>query len=444
MKLREQARIIFDEAVRAADPYDAVSRAVSMDDSGIFIAGVHYPADLYRRIVVVGAGKASARMGRAIEDSIGGRIDDGWINTKYEHAEKLSRIRVHECGHPVPDENGVAGVREIMRLLESAEDGTLVIALISGGGSALAPAPADGITLAEKQDVTRMLLNAGASIGELNTVRKHLSALKGGGMARLAHPARLHVLILSDVIGDRLDTIASGPAAPDSGTFGDALSICERRGILEKLPHAVRHRLLDGAAGKVPETAKTGDSYLDGAVNTIVGNNSMSVNAARDKARELGFNTLLLTTVLEGEASEAGTFLACLASEIQATGNPVPPPACIIAGGETTVTVTGDGKGGRNQELALSAAVRLSGMDNVALLSGGTDGTDGPTDAAGGIVDGETLARGAALKLDADDYLKRNDSYHYLDAVGGLVRTGPTGTNVMDIQILLAGETEKG
>lgn len=436
--------MIFDEAVRAADPYDAVRKAVSMDDGGITIAGIHYSAERYPRIVVVGAGKASARMGRAVEDSLGGRIDEGWINTKYEHAEKLSGIHVHECGHPVPDENGVAGVREIMRLLESADDRTLVIALISGGGSALAPAPADGITLAEKQDVTRTLLNAGASIGELNTVRKHLSSLKGGGMARLAHPARLHVLILSDVIGDRLDTIASGPAAPDSGTFDDALSICVRRGCLEKLPRAVRKRLDDGAAGKLPETAKTGDSYLESAVNTIVGNNRMSVNAARDKARELGFNTLLLTTVLEGEASEAGTFLACLASEIQASGNPVPPPACVIAGGETTVTVAGDGKGGRNQELALAAAVRLTGMDNVVLLSGGTDGTDGPTDAAGGVVDGGTLAHGASMQLDAKDYLRRNDSYHYLDKVGGLVRTGPTGTNVMDVQILLAGKTAKG
>lgn len=440
MDLKQTARDIFSEAVLAADPYLGIKRFVRLEGGDIVVDGERYPASRYAKVIVVGGGKASARMGEALEAVLGDRIAGGWINTKDGHSVPLRRITVHECGHPVPDERGIEGTRRIVELLEAADDETLVICLLSGGGSALMPAPAEGISLREKQEVTRLLLSAGATIEEINAIRKHLSALKGGGMARLAAPARLHVLILSDVIGDRLDTIASGPAAADSTTFRDCLVICERLGILEKLPRNVRERLVSGVRGNLPETAKEGDAILASARNTLIGNNRMSVDAVRNRAEKMGFRALVLSTVIEGEAREVGNVFAAIASEISASGNPIPAPACIIGGGETTVTIRGAGKGGRNQEMAVKVAERISGMEGVAFLSGGTDGTDGPTDAAGGVVDGSTQTLGAEKELDIRAVLADNDSYHFLKAVDGLLMTGPTGTNVMDIQILLVGK----
>ncbi|MCE5251920.1 glycerate kinase [bacterium] len=442
MDLKSAALDIFSEAVRAADPFRGVQNAVRVEDCSIVVAGERYPSDRYTKVYVIGGGKASARMGEALETVLGDRITGGWINTKDGHGVSLDRITVHECGHPVPDERGIYGTRQILEILDKeADEHTLVICLLSGGGSALMPAPAEGITLGEKQEVTGLLLRAGASIGELNAVRKHLSRLKGGGMARLAFPARLHLLILSDVIGDPLDVIASGPGIGDTSTFGDCVGICTRLGIMNELPASVRTRFLNGVQGTIPETAKAGDPLLAPVVNTLIGNNRMSVEAARKRAESLGFNTLVLTTTLAGEASCAGTFYSSVASEIHTSGNPLQPPACIITGGETTVTVRGNGKGGRNQEMALTVARCLAGMDNFVFLSAGTDGTDGPTDAAGGMVDGSSIRRGDEKGLDVNAYLENNDSYNYLKAVDGLVMTGPTGTNVMDIQILLAGES---
>jgi len=437
MNLRNQADTLFRTAVAAADPYDTITRAVSVGPDGVAISGTVYPSDRIRRIVTVGMGKASARMGQALEDVLVGSIDTGWINTKYGHALPLSRIHVHECGHPVPDENGITGTERIIEILESADENTLVIGLISGGGSALSPAPAEGITLAEKQEITHLLLNAGADITELNAVRKHLSRLKGGGMARIAHPAAVHLLILSDVIGDRLDTIASGPAVADTTTFADCITICRSRGIWDRIPSAVRTRLTDGAEGTVPETVKLGDPCLESVCVTMAGSIRKSIEAARNKATGMGYKTIVLTSTLSGEARQAGNFFASLASEIQDHGDPVAPPACIIAGGETTVTVTGRGKGGRNMEMALSAAIGIEGRAGVVFLSGGTDGTDGPTDSAGGIVDGATVAFARSHGFDPDVFLADNDSYHFLRETDGCIMTGPTGTNVMDIQILL-------
>jgi len=440
MGMKQAAREIFDEAVRAADPYKGILRFVKVEHGDIVIDGERYPAEQYTKVVVVGGGKASARMGQALEDALGDRIDAGWINTKYGHSIPLRHITVLECGHPVPDLRGIEGSRKIIEILRAADERTLVICLLSGGGSALMPAPADGVTLEEKQEVTKLLLGAGANIGEINAVRKHLSMLKGGGMARLSSPARLHVLILSDVVGDRLDTIASGPAVADETTFRDCMEICKRCHILEKLPAAVRNRLWEGAQGGIPETAKAGDRFLSFARNTLVGNNRMSVDAARKAASDRGYRTLTLSTVIEGEAREVGTVYAAVASEMVSSGNPIPPPACIIGGGEPTVTIRGRGKGGRNQEMAVKVAERIAGLEQVVFLSGGTDGTDGPTDAAGGIVDGETYAAGVEKGLDIRAKLADNDSYHYLEKVGGLVITGPTGSNVMDIHILLVGK----
>ena len=320
------------------------------------IDDMRYSGGDYKRVVVIGGGKASARMGQALEDALGDMVTGGWINTKYGHAVPLERITVHECGHPVPDERGIEGTKRMIDLLEQADEHTLVICLLSGGGSALMPAPADGMSLAEKQEVTRLLLSAGSSIEEINAVRKHLSSLKGGGMARLASPASLHVLILSDVIGDRLDTIASGPAVADGSTFKDSIEICSRYGILDRLPAAARSRLESGVRGDVPETAKPGAPYLARSRNTLIGNNRMSVESARSTAAAMGYRTLVLSTVIEGEAREIGTFYGSVASEIMTSGNPISRPACIIGGGAPTVTIRGGGKGGRNQELALSVA----------------------------------------------------------------------------------------
>lgn len=454
MDMKQTARDIFREAVRAADPYLGIKRFVRREGDDVVIGGVRYTAALFPKVIVVGGGKASARMAEALEDVLGDRISGGWINTKYGHntpnyamhnlgtplSRPLERMTVHECGHPVPDENGIRGTSRIIELVKSADTGTLVICLLSGGGSALMPAPGEGITLAEKQKVTRLLLAAGASIEEINAVRKHLSLLKGGGMARLAAPARLHVLILSDVIGDRLDTIASGPAAADPTTFGYCLDIAARYGILDELPSTVRDRLERGVRGEAPETAKAGEPFLDAARNTLIGNNRMSVDAARRAAERMGYHALVLSTVIEGEAREIGTFFGAMASEIHHSGNPIPIPACVIGGGETTVTLRGSGKGGRNQEMALKCASCIAGLPETVFLSGGTDGTDGPTDAAGGVVDGETMQAGKEKNLEMRAFLAENDSYRYLERVGGLLMTGPTGTNVMDIHILLVGE----
>lgn len=439
---RDIALDLFMTAVHAADPYERVRETVIRREDAVEIAGVRYPRKQFTRVVVVGAGKASARMGEALEQTLGDLINAGWINTKDGHTVPLGRITVHEAGHPVPDQRGVDGAREIIGLLQSADEHTLVICLLSGGGSALLPAPADGITLEQKQGVTRLLMNAGADINELNAVRKHLSSLKGGGMARLAAPARLHALILSDVIGDRLDTIASGPTVADTTAFGDCIDILERYRLLDSAPGAVAERLRNGAAGNVPETVKPGDACLDTVTATIIGSSRMAVDAARRQAQECGYRTMVLTTTLDGEARYAGTMLASVASEIRCAGDPVKPPACLITGGETTVTVRGNGLGGRNQEMALAAATKIDGMEDVVFLSGGTDGTDGPTDAAGGIVDGCTAELGRKKRLGIESYLAGNDSYHYLEQVGGLIKTGPTGTNVMDIQIVLVGEPQ--
>jgi glycerate 2-kinase len=441
-RMKQRAREMFAAAVAAADPFAAVGRFVAREGDDIVVDGVRYPADRFPRVIAVGGGKASPRMAEALEAILGDRISAGCITTKYGHSVPLARIAVHECGHPVPDENGVVGAGKIIELLESADEGTLVLCLLSGGGSALMPAPAEGITLAEKQEVTRLLLSAGASIGEVNAVRKHLSLLKGGGMARLAEPARVHALILSDVVGDRLDTIASGPTVADPTTFGDCIRIAGRYGLWNALPENVRVRLERGARGGVPETAKEGATFLEAARATVIGDNRMSVEAAREAAAKMGYRTLVLSTAIEGEAREIGTFYAAVASEVHASGNPVPPPSCIIGGGETTVTVRGSGTGGRNQEMALGAAPGIDGLPGTVFLSGGTDGTDGPTDAAGGIVDGGTAQAGRDLGLDIRGSLAENDSYRYLARTGNLLVTGPTGTNVMDIQILLVGEPD--
>jgi glycerate 2-kinase len=431
--LRRQALHIFQAALKAAAPAQAVLRHVRVQKDFLIAGGVRHRWRDFRNIYVIGAGKASAQMARAIERLLGARITGGEINVKDGHTAALRRIRINECGHPVPDQRGVDGARRIAQIAGEAGPDDLVIGLISGGASALLPLPAPPITLAEKQKTTRLLLNCGASIHEINCVRKHISQIKGGQLARLAYPATLVTLILSDVIGDDLDVIGSGPTVPDRSTFADARAIFEKHRIWNKLPSAVRERL----NSSTEETPKPSDKIFRKSHNVIVGSNALAVDAAAHEARRLGFHTLVLSTFVEGEAREVARVHAAIAKEIRSFGRPVRRPACVITGGETTVTIRGQGLGGRNQEFALAAALDIAGLPDVAILSGGTDGTDGPTDAAGAIADGTTIARAEAVGLNAAAFLANNDSYHFFEATGYLIKTGPTGTNVADIQVIL-------
>lgn len=423
--MRRQALRIFRAALKAAAPAQAVLRHVRLERDTFIAGDRRYRLPSFRNIYVIGAGKASAQMARAIERLLGARITAGEINVKDGHGAPLRRIQINECGHPVPDQRGVDGARRIAQIASQATADDLIVCLISGGASALLPLPAPPITLAEKQKTTRLLLRSGASIHEMNCVRKHISQIKGGQLARLAYPATLLTLILSDVIGDDLDVIGSGPTVPDRSTLADARAIFEKYGIGNKLPAAAQ------------ETPKPGDRIFEKTHNVVVGSNALAVDAAEVEARRLGFHTLVLSTFLEGEAREIARVHAAIAKEIRATGRPVKTPACVISGGEPTVTVRGNGLGGRNQEFALAAALDIAGLQNVVILSAGTDGTDGPTDAAGAIADGTTLVRAQALGLNAAAFLANNDSYRFFEATGDLIKTGPTGTNVADIQLVL-------
>lgn len=416
--LRKSAARIFRAALKAADPAEAVRLH--------FVAP---PPKTYDRIFVVGAGKATAPMARAIERILGKRITGGLINIKHGHAAKLTRIEQNECGHPIPDEAGVRGAQRIAEIARDATARDLVLCLISGGGSALLPLPAPQINLAEKQATTNLLLGCGATIHEINAVRKHISAIKGGQLAALASPAHVISLILSDVVGDNLDVIGSGPTSPDASTFDTARSVFDKYGVWNKVPRAVRLRLESGSRGEIAETPKS----LDNVENRIIGSNRLALDAAAREAKALGFKTLILSSTLEGETREVAGMHAAIAREIRQSGNPLKPPACIISGGETTVTLHGKGKGGRNQEFALAAAVGIAGLKDTLIFSAGTDGTDGPTDAAGAQSDGLTFARGPeALRR-----LANNDSYEFFAQLHDLILTGPTGTNVMDIHLIL-------
>jgi hydroxypyruvate reductase len=345
------------------------------------------------------------------------------------------RIELNECGHPVPDARGTAGAERIAEIASRAGARDLVVWLVSGGASALLPFPAAPVTLEEKQAATRLLLASGADIHEINCVRKHISRIKGGQLARMAAPAAVEALLLSDVIGDDAGVIGSGPTAPDASTFAGALAALDRYGIRERVPASVRERLERGAAGEIPETPKPGAACFRKVRNTIIGSNRLALGAAERRARELGYRTLVLASGIQGETREIARMHAAIAREVAGAGRPVKPPACIITGGETTVTLRGSGLGGRNQEFVLAAAIDIAGLKDVVVFSAGTDGTDGPTNAAGAVADGNTLRRNP----DARRYLENNDSYGYFQPLGDLLITGPTHTNVMDVRMVLVG-----
>ncbi len=440
---------IFTEAIRAVDPYRAVKSAIILKGKTLTIReGVVQHAtsassrvfsqDLSTGVLyVVGAGKASSRMALALEEALGEAITGGTIITKYGYTAPLKRIRQVEAGHPVPDERGLEGTVEIKHWLQEAKEGDLVVVLISGGGSSLLISPAEGLSLEDKQRVTQLLLSSGATIQEMNTVRKHLSGIKGGRLAKMAAPARVVTLILSDVIGDDLSSIASGPTAPDDTTFKDALRVLASHNLTDRIPPKARKYLEEGAKGRHEETPDRHDPLFNQVFFRLIGSNQIALDAAARKARDLGYQPLILTHGACGEAREIAKFFAAIARQIVTNGQPVPAPACILAGGEPTVTLRGNGKGGRNQEFALAAGFEIEGLDPILIASVGTDGTDGPTDAAGGFADGNMLRAAREHRLDARDHLSRNDAYPFLERLGYLIKTGPTGTNVMDIEIIL-------
>jgi glycerate 2-kinase len=420
---RADAHAIWRAALAAADVPPLVDRALD-----------HLPIDLRhasaRRLLVFGCGKAGGSMAATLERALGPRITEGLVVVKDGYMVTTERIVLREAGHPVPDARGQAATEEMVRRANAAGADDLIVFLVSGGGSALTPAPVLPITLAEKQDTTRLLLGAGATINELNTVRKHLSLFKGGQFARAAAPATLVALILSDVIGDPLDVIASGPTAPDPTTFADALSVLARRGVGGQVPLPVRARLETGARGEIAETPKPGDPAFKRVTNVVIGNNATVVEAAAAEARRLGYRTEILTRELQGEARE-------VARQLVARARGQVPHTCLIAGGETTVTVRGRGRGGRCQEFVLAAALELSSEDRLVVLAAGTDGSDGPTDAAGAIADATTITRGERGGRAARAALDDNDAYTFLSAADALVVSGPTNTNLLDVYVVL-------
>lgn len=441
-KLNRKARALalrsLESALNAVDPKQIIKSKLLLKNLTLHVNGYSIDLKKFKNIYVIGGGKASGSMAEALEQVLGNSITNGLVNVPRSSKNKTDIIKLHEASHPIPDEAGVEGTRRMLKIAEQAKEDDLVICLISGGGSSLMPLPRGKISIADKKKITNVLLKCGATINEINTVRKHISDFKGGWLAKKAYPATILNLILSDVVGDPLDFIASGPTVPDSTTFSDAIKVLKKYRLWSKAPASIRKVLSDGEKGLIPETPKADDEAFKRVYNVVVGNNRLASLTAQKYLKSEGLNTLLLTSTLEGEARHVGIMLASIVHEVSVSGNPVPKPAGIIAGGETTVTVTGKGLGGRNQEIALAAAQKLNDMNGVVVASLSTDGVDGPTDAAGAIADGKTLVRAAKMGLTPEEYLAENDSYHFFSKLGDLIFTGPTGTNVNDVSVIVA------
>jgi len=453
MNPHEDAKAIFRAALDRIDPMPMIERAFSLERGNngdrlvvrtdVEETCIELPEGC--RVFATGMGKASARMALGLEKVLGDRLSGGLVAVKENHVEALRKVRLIEAGHPIPDSRSEKAANAILNLGASLgtvlTDRDLVIVLVSGGGSAILCAPAEGLSLSDKKRTTALLLSCGATINEINCVRKHLSAVKGGCLAAALFPARILALVLSDVVGDDLDVIASGPTVPDPTTFADALEIVQRYRIESKLPYSIAERLRKGIAGQLPETPKPGDAVFTHTRIVLVGTNRSALAAAKTEAERRGYNALILSSRITGEAREVALVYLGIGKDIVASGFPLKRPACIIAGGETTVTKRGKGKGGRNQEMALAFLAALGRVpkfgEGLVFLSAGTDGSDGPTDAAGAQGDLALYrsARDAGLDLEAS--LADNDSYNFFSKAGGLIKTGPTNTNVCDIQILL-------
>jgi glycerate 2-kinase len=441
-KRRDRVWDIMSTALAAVDPAQAIRQNVSLEGDSLRIGQRSCDLSGYERIFIVGGGKAGSPMVAAIEKILGQRVTAGLVNVKHGYlppeGANIQRVEIVEAGHPTPDEAGRRGAERMVEMLSDLTEKDLVICLISGGGSALMTLPQPTISLSDVQALTGVLLRCGATINEINAVRKHISRIKGGQLARLIHPAQVVSLILSDVVGNPLDVIASGPTVPDTTTFAQAYGVLEKYDLLDKVPASIVEHLAAGVAGKMAETPKEGDAVFATVYNLIVGSNEIAARAALNRARESGFNTQLLSTYVEGEAREVAKVLAAVAKEMAKSGQPIPRPGCLVVGGETTVTITGEGKGGRNQEMALAAALAIEGWEDVMVVALATDGTDGPTDAAGAVATGETVAWAREFGLDPEEYLANNDSYHFFEALGELIVTGPTNTNVNDLTFVFA------
>lgn len=428
---------LYRAAVRAVDPRAATVRALCRDGDQLTVGGASFDLRAVRTVVVIGFGKAAVPMALAVEAVLGDRITRGIVVTKYGHCKPTAKIQVREAAHPTPDAAGIAATDAILDALRDLTPDDLVICLISGGGSALFERPVGRVTLEDIQQTTRQLIRAGAPITALNAVRKHLSTVKGGQLARHAAPATLIALMVSDVVGDPLDVTASGPTVPDPTTFADALAALDQYGIRATVPEVVRAYLEAGARGEHAETPKQGDPYFATTHTQIIANAQMALDSAARAAEAIGLPTLVLSSTLEGEARDVARMWTSIARQVRDHAQPLHPPCCLLAGGETTVTVTGDGHGGRNSEFALAAALALDGTKGIVIASLATDGGDGTTDAAGAIVTSRTLSDVQAAGRDAAAALARNDAYTFLSRVGGLLRPGPTGTNVNDLIIAL-------
>jgi len=441
-EMKKMAKGIFFKGLSAVNPSKILKDGIRIEGDCLRImmeedSGKIFDLNAFGKIFVIGTGKASHPMAQAIEDSLGDRMTKGVITTKYGYALPLKKTEMIEAGHPIPDQKGYEGAKKIRSLLEESGPKDLVIFLLSGGGSALLPLPADHIDLKEKQEMTQLLLDCGADIKEINTIRKHISQMKGGWLAKWAYPSTVIVFILSDVVGDQLDVIGSGPTVPDSSTFEEAWEILKKYDLLKEISPSIQQYLQLGIEGKVEETPKPGDVVFEKVNHFLIGSNMMALRAAAEEGSSLGFNSLILSSSIVGETRDAARFHAAIAKEVISSANPIPRPACILSGGETTVTIKGNGLGGRNQEFALAGALEISGIEKVVLLSGGTDGTDGPTDAAGAVADHTTVQRAKSLGMDPKAYLENNDAYPFFQRLGDLLITGPTYTNVMDVRILL-------
>jgi glycerate 2-kinase len=425
-------------ALQAANPETILSQKIKLNGSELRVDSVRLDLSKFERILVIGGGKASAKMALAIESILGKRITGGIVNIPdyLRPWPKSSIVRFREATHPIPSTKGVDGVRAMLDLVGKPSTKDLVICLISGGGSSLLPMPLETIRLSDEKNVTNLLLRSGAEIHEINTVRKHISAIKGGRLAQKLFPATVLSLIISDVVGDRLDAIASGPTVPDSTTYSDTKNILLKYNLWNKVCKRVRATITLGESNRSYETPKPHSKIFKHVFNILVATNKQSCLAASERLTKLGYKTLILSTHIQGEAKDVGKVYAAILSDMLANSLPIPAPAAIVGGGETTVTLTGDGKGGRNQELALSAAFGIDGLPSAVIASMGTDGVDGPTDAAGAIADGQSLERARRFKMDPSHFLEGHNSYNFFKKLGDLIMTGPTGTNVNDIMIL--------
>ena len=430
-------KALIQSSLEAADSGKAMEQSIVLRGHRLCVSTVRYDLSQYRRVVCVGAGKASAHMAQTLERILGGYLEAGMVIVKNGYGTQTQKVHVVEASHPLPDARGVRATKQILKIVRSLTKRDLLIVLLSGGASSLLCAPAPGLSLRDKRKTTNMLLRCGAHIQELNTVRKHLSAVKGGQLAQ-ATSAKTLTLIMSDVLEDDLATIGSGPTVPDPTTFQEAKTILQHYEIWGNLPESIRKHLEQGIRGRIPETWKSKRRHLLHHHSIILANNRTAIDGMAKEAKRLGLRLCILDSPLQGQAKDLGTILGAITKDIREFGNPVRPPACLITGGEPTVTVTGSGKGGRAQECVLAAAQELAGLSNVVVAGFGTDGTDGPTDVAGAMVDGKTIQRAKKHGISIENILERHDSYTFFNQVGGHIITGPTHTNVNDIYLILA------